>query len=233
MQVSNWLRCRQHLDRVLAVVIGLLVSPVVVVLGVLVRLEDGGPAFITVPRVGRGGTVFPMWKIRSMRVETPEGRATGASLTASADRRVTRVGRLLRAGHLDELTQLYNVARGEMCLLGPRPEAPDFVDLEDAGWRSALAAAPGIAGPTQLIVGEWELTQIDVDDHGAAYRDVVVPVKVAIDGWYVRSASPLLDLLVLRSLVGSVLTGRDPATLRRRVERHVPRAAIAREDLAG
>lgn len=233
MQVSGWLRARQQLDRVLAAAIGLLVSPVVAVLGLLVRLEDGGPAFITVPRVGRGGQVFPMWKIRSMRVETSDGRATGAALTASADQRITKVGRVLRAVHLDELTQLYNVIKGEMCLLGPRPEAPDYVDLDDPAWRSALAAAPGIAGPTQLIVGEWELTQIDADETGDAYRDVVVPVKVSIDGWYVRCATPLLDLQVLRSLVSSVLTGRDPAALRRRVERSVPAAAIARKDMAG
>jgi lipopolysaccharide/colanic/teichoic acid biosynthesis glycosyltransferase len=214
-------------DRVVAAVLLALVSPVVAALGALVRRHDGGPALITVDRVGRGGRPFRMWKIRSMRVADDRGRAGGASLTGSTDDRITPIGRRLRALHLDELPQLWNVARGEMCLLGPRPEAPPFVDLEDPAWRSVLQAPPGIAGPTQLVVGDWELARIDADVDGSAYRRVVLPVKLAIDGWYVRRCSPALDLRVLVALVRRVLTSTDDARLFDLVRTQVPDAAEA------
>lgn len=223
---SRWLRRRLVADRVVASVVGVFVAPLVAVLGVLVR-QDGGPALVRVPRVGRGGREFGMWKLRSMRAETSDGRAGGIELTGSADDRITPIGRRMRSLHLDELPQLLNVARGEMCLLGPRPEAPAFVDLHDPAWRAVLAVPPGIAGPTQLIVGDWEVTQIDADTTGSAYQDVVVPVKLAIDRWYVRTAGPGSDLRVLDALVRRVLPGRDSDRLRRLVQAAVPESAVA------
>lgn len=219
---SAWLRRRLLVDRVLAAVLAVLLAPVMAVLGVLVRRHDGGPALIRVPRVGRSGREFGMWKLRSMRAETGAGLATGTTLTASADDRVTPIGRRLRALHLDELPQLLNVAAGQMCLLGPRPEAPDFVDRDDPAWRAVLAVPPGIAGPTQLVVGDWELTQIDLDEDGTAYRDVVLPVKLAVDAWYVRGADLRTDLQVLGALVGRVAGGREPRRLVARVRSEVP-----------
>jgi lipopolysaccharide/colanic/teichoic acid biosynthesis glycosyltransferase len=220
--VSPWLRRRLVVDRVAAMLLSVATAPIVAALAVLIRRQDGHAALIRVPRVGRDGRVFGMWKLRSMRVETSDGRAGGASLTSSADERITPLGHTLRALHADELPQLYNVAMGQMCLLGPRPEAPEYVD-HDAVWAEVLAAPPGIAGPTQLIVGEWERTEIDADTDGTAYREVVVPVKAAIDRWYVQHASARIDLLVVASLVRHV-AGRDFPGLRRMVRDAVPEA---------
>jgi len=224
IEPSGWLSVRLVTDRAVAVVLSVLTAPLVTVLAVLVRRHDGHAPLITVPRVGRGGQVFGMWKLRSMRVDSADGRAAGVGLTSSDDDRITPVGRRMRSLHLDELPQLYNVARGEMCLLGPRPEAPEFVDLDDPRWIDVLAVPPGIAGPTQLIVGEWERTQIDKDRTGDAYRQVVVPVKLAIDRWYVRYADAGLDALVVTSLVRHVLAAGSPA-LARVVGSAVPEAA--------
>jgi lipopolysaccharide/colanic/teichoic acid biosynthesis glycosyltransferase len=190
----------------------------------LVRRHDGGPPLITVPRVGTDGTTFGMWKLRSMRIDGTDGLAAGAALTSSDDDRITPVGARMRSLHLDELPQLYNVVRGEMCLLGPRPEAPVFVDAHDPAWKDVLQVPPGIAGPTQLVVGDWERSEIDRDEHGVAYTDVVVPVKLAIDSWYLHHSSPTLDLLVLRSLVQHVLSSHEHAPLLRRVGAEVPEA---------
>ena len=228
--MSRWLRCRLIADRVLAAALSVVTAPVVAVLALLVRRHDGGSPLISVPRVGRGGEPFGMWKIRSMRAETADGRATGVALTSTNDDRVTPIGARMRSLHLDELPQLYNVVRGEMSLLGPRPEAPEFVDLADPAWQAVLAVPPGIAGPTQLIVGDWEKLEIDADPTGDAYQRTVVPVKLAIDRWYVRSSSPLLDLLVARSFIGHVLPHRDIAALRRRVSTEVPESSAV--DLA-
>jgi len=222
---SAWLRARARVDRALGVVVSLVVAPVVGVLALLVRRQDGGPGLITVDRVGAGGRVFKMWKIRSMRMADPSGAAGGIALTSSADDRITPLGRRLRALHLDELPQIFNVARGDMLLLGPRPEAPVWVLPDDRNWDDVLAVPPGVAGPTQLIVGDWETTLIDEAPDGQVYLTDVVPVKQAVDAWYVRAAGPRLDLLVLVSLVTSVALDRAPVALERLVRAAVPAAA--------
>jgi len=222
--VSRYLQVRMVLDRLLAAVGLVALSPVIGVLGWLVHRHDGGPAFITVERVGRHGRPMRMWKLRSMRAESADGRATGVSLTSAGDDRITPIGAKLRAGHLDELPQLFNVARGEMALLGPRPEAPEYVDATDDDWRAVLAAPPGIAGPTQLAVGDWERDIITAAPDGSAYERDVVPVKVAIDRWYVEQASPGIDALVVVGLARR-LAGRPVGALLERIRAGVPEAA--------
>ena len=222
--MSRYLRVRMVLDRLLAAVGLVALSPVIGVLGWLVHRHDGGPAFITVERVGRHGRPMRMWKLRSMRAESADGRATGVSLTSAGDDRITPIGAKLRAGHLDELPQLFNVVRGEMTLLGPRPEAPEYVDATDDDWRAVLAAPPGIAGPTQLAVGDWERDIITAAPDGSAYERDVVPVKVAIDRWYVEQASPGIDALVVVGLARR-LAGRPVGALLERIRAGVPDAA--------
>jgi len=220
--VSTWLRGRLYLDRVIGLVLLAVVSPLIGALGLFVRRHDGGPALITVLRAGRGGQPFAMWKLRTMRAEDPCGRATGVALTSEDDPRVTAVGAKLRAYHLDELPQLYNVVRGEMCLLGPRPEAPEFVDAAAPNWKAVLDVPPGLAGPTQLLVGDWERHIISSDVTGRAYLSEVVPVKVAIDHWYVRCASPRLDGQVLVALLQHLLPLRPSRKLLARACHEVP-----------
>lgn len=222
--MSRYLQVRMVLDRLLAAVGLVALSPVIGVLGWLVHRHDGGPAFITVERVGRHGRPMRMWKLRSMRAESADGRATGVSLTSAGDDRITPIGAKLRAGHLDELPQLFNVVRGEMTLLGPRPEAPEYVDATDDDWRAVLAAPPGIAGPTQLAVGDWERDIITAAPDGSAYERDVVPVKVAIDRWYVEQASPGIDALVVVGLARR-LAGRPVGALLERIRAGVPDAA--------
>lgn len=222
--MSRYLRVRMVLDRLVAAVGLVVLSPVIGVLGWLVHRHDGGPAFITVERVGRHGRPMRMWKLRSMRAESADGRATGVSLTSAGDDRITPIGAKLRAGHLDELPQLFNVVKGEMTLLGPRPEAPEYVDATDDDWRAVLAAPPGIAGPTQLAVGDWERDIITAAPDGSAYERDVVPVKVAIDRWYVEQASPGIDALVVVGLARR-LAGRPVGALLERIRAGVPEAA--------
>lgn len=220
--MTTWLRARLLIDRVAALVLLVLASPAIIVSALLVRRHDGGPGLIAVPRVGRHGQTIQMWKLRSMRAEGSDGMAGGAALTSAGDARITPIGAKLRARHLDELPQLYNVVRGDMCLLGPRPEAPPLVDFEDPAWVAVLTVPPGIAGPTQLVVGDWEREIITADPDGDAYREEVLPVKLAIDAWYVRSASVGLDWLVMVSLLRTLLSGDPEGRLRARVAKDVP-----------
>lgn len=209
--MSPWLRRRLWLDRVLAAPLLVLAAPVLAAAALVVR-RDGGPALIRVIRVGRHGTPFGMWKVRTMRVAGAGGLAGGAPLTGRGDPRVTPVGRLLRRARVDELPQLWNIVRGEMALVGPRPEAPEYVDTSDPRWRRILGVPPGVAGATQALVHEWEAGLV-ASGGEAAYRDTVLPVKLAIDDWYVRSACLSLDLRVARALLGPDRSGATRALL--------------------
>lgn len=217
--MTRWLRVRTRLDRAVAAVLLVFAAPVLAVLGVVVK-RDRGPAFVRVPRVGRGGRELGMWKVRTMRATGPGGLAGGDALTAKGDDRITPVGRRIRRARVDELPQLWNIVRGEMAILGPRPEAPVYVDLEDDGWQRVLAMPPGIGGPTQLLVNRWEADALLAGGADDVYRSTILPVKVGIDAWYVTEATPLVDALVVVGLA----TGRCDR-LRRIVERRVPAAA--------
>jgi lipopolysaccharide/colanic/teichoic acid biosynthesis glycosyltransferase len=220
---SAWLRVRMaFLDQVAAVVLGILSLPLVGVIALAIRREDGKPAFVRVERMGAHQRPFGMWKLRSMRTDRADGHAGGAALTADNDPRITRVGARLRAFHLDELPQLLNVVRGEMLLLGPRPEDPRFVDPGSPEWCTVLEVPPGIAGPTQMIVGDWERHHIADDPEGDAYPTIVVPAKLAIDQWYVTDATPWLDLLTLIALVKRFLPRSGATRMKRRAFRALP-----------
>jgi lipopolysaccharide/colanic/teichoic acid biosynthesis glycosyltransferase len=166
-----------------------------------------------------------MWKLRTMNAVLQAGLAGGPPLTAPNDGRVTRVGRYLRSVHLDELPQVLNVAHGEMALIGPRPESPEFVDGRRE-WQRTLAVPPGILGPTQLLVGDWEAIVLGGPRAAEEYATEVLPLKLAIDGWYIANASPLIDALVIGSTVGKVLFGWAPRRLATVVKNDVP-AAVA------
>ena len=227
-QPTLWLRRRVVIDRLLAAIAAVLTAPLVAVLALVIRREDGGPPLIRVPRTGRGGKSFGMWKLRSMRATAADGLAAGSNLTNGADDdRITAIGRRLRSYHLDELPQLWNVAAGEMSLLGPRPETPEFVNLREDRWREVLSVPPGIAGPTQLIVSDWEREVISASPDSGGYRNAVLPSKLAIDRWYLEAASPATDLLVAVTLLRRFLPGTEAWTLRHRVFADVAAAAPA------
>lgn len=228
--MSHWLQLRIYLDRFVAVVLLVLLAPVIAALSLAIRRSDGGPALIAVPRVGRDGQTIHMWKLRSMRAETADGRAAGVALTTGDDDRITPIGHRLRAWYLDELPQLWNVVRGEMCLLGARPEAPEFVDLDDPRWRQILQAPPGLAGPTQLMVNDWERQHISSAPDGSDYVPIVLPVKLAIDEWYVRRASLRLDAMVALALVRRLLPSLPSTHLSDRVCREVPESRVIKAE---
>ena len=151
--------------------------------------------------------------------------ATGSAITGAADARITTTGAWLRRWRIDELPQLWNVLRGEMGLLGPRPETPSMVDLDDPRWGAVVAVRPGVAGPTQLVVERWEADALTGVDPAASYAQDILPVKLAIDAWYVREASPWIDLQVLWSLLQRFVRRRDSTTIDRVVRAALPETA--------
>ncbi len=180
------------------VVIGLLLlSPILAVIALLVKLSSRGPIFYRQERVGRDGKTFRIVKFRSMLVDADK---RGLAITAAGDPRITSVGLVLRRLKLDELPQLWNVLKGEMSLVGPRPEVSRYVESYSAAQRQVLSVRPGITDPASIIYRHEEQllgTQSDPDRY---YREVVLPHKLSVNLEYLRRMSFVYDLsLVLRT----------------------------------
>jgi lipopolysaccharide/colanic/teichoic acid biosynthesis glycosyltransferase len=172
-------------------------------LALLVRLSSPGPVLFQQQRVGRDGRLFWIYKFRSMRVN-----ATGPQVTGAADPRITPVGALLRRWKLDELPQLLNVVKGEMALVGPRPEVPRYVAHYTPEQREVLSVLPGITGITQNRFRHEEALLRDADDPESLYIQEILPAKLALDLGYVRSHSAWTDLRVLFATLGRILDRR-------------------------
>jgi len=165
---------------------------------------DRGPILHRARRVGEGGTMITVLKVRTMVVSTDGPRLTGPD-----DPRVTRVGRILRRYRIDELPQLINVVRGEMSLVGPRPEDPAFVDMSDPLHRRVFTAKPGITGLAQLQFHDEAELLLGADPE-RRYRDEILPAKLLLDAEYLDRRTTLLDLQILLRTVGAVLGRGSP-----------------------
>ena len=180
-----YLPVKHAVDFVLALLLSVVALPLVALAALAVRLTSRGPAFYSQSRVGRDGRPFTIYKLRSM-VHNCES-LTGPRWSMPGDPRVTPVGWLLRKTHLDELPQLWNVLRGEMSLIGPRPERPEFVpelERELPGYRQRLGVRPGVTGLAQVQLP----ADTDVDS---------VRRKLAHDLFYVQNIGFWLDVRLL------------------------------------
>jgi lipopolysaccharide/colanic/teichoic acid biosynthesis glycosyltransferase len=184
---------------------GLLLSlPVLAVAAVAVAASSRGPVLFRQERVGRNGRRFRLFKLRTMR----QG-AGGPQVTAAGDDRITPVGRFLRRCKLDELPQLWNVVRGDMSLVGPRPEVPRYVDESDPRWKRVLQVRPGITDPVTLrLRDEEELLASAPGDPERFYREELQPVKLREYERYLEHRSWKTDLRVLTDTLRALATPR-------------------------
>ncbi len=199
---------KRALDLVLASGLLLLLAPVTLVVAAMIRLESSGPAFYRCRRVGRRGREFRMLKFRKMH----DG-AEGPALASWEDDRFTRLGPFLARTKLDELPQLWNVLRGQMSLVGPRPEDPSFVGLHAAEFAVIQSVRPGVTGLSQLAFAR-ESTVLDPDDRVGHYLSGILPQKLAIDQLYASRRSCGMDFRILYWTALAVLLGREVAVHR-------------------
>ena len=186
---SGYPRWKKLLDQALAAILMVPGVFVIALLALLMRLSSRGPGLFRQTRVGRGGRNFTLYKIRTM-VDNAE-RATGAVWCKARDSRVTRMGKILRRLHLDELPQLFNVLKGEMSLVGPRPERPEFVDVlaEDIpDYYRRLAVPPGVTGLAQV--------NLPPDSDQESVRR-----KLTLDLEYIETLGIWLDVRLLAATV--------------------------------
>lgn len=181
---------------------GLLVlAPLLVVVGLLVRLTSPGPAFHRAQRVGRDGRLFTLYKFRSMR----EGAASaGPGITRAGDERITGVGAWLRRTKLDELPQLINVWKGDMSLVGPRPEDPRYVEGYTPEQRRVLAVRPGITSAASVLYRHEE-QMLEGEEWEKTYREKVLPDKLRIELEYLEHRTLASDLGILLKTFVAVL----------------------------
>jgi lipopolysaccharide/colanic/teichoic acid biosynthesis glycosyltransferase len=180
---------------------GLIVfSPVALIVAVAIKLDDGGPVMFAQERVGWHGRIFPAYKFRSMVVDAE--KATGAVQATENDTRVTRVGRWLRATAFDELPQLWNIFRGDMSVVGPRPLRPGEADTTADGRHLPLSAIPGYEARHRVRPGLTGLAQV------YAPRDLPRTGKFRYDMLYQRRAGLWLDVRLILLSFWITITGR-------------------------
>ncbi|WP_457427092.1 sugar transferase [Roseateles sp. P5_E7] len=174
----------------------LLLSPLLLLIAIWIKLDSPGPALFRQTRIGRFGVPFTIHKFRTMLVQK------GAEITVGADPRITRAGHVLRATKLDEFPQLWDVLRGAMSLVGPRPEVPHYVAMYPPALREiVLSVRPGITDPASLKFRDESELLAKAADPEREYVNIVMPIKLQLAADYVRHASFAGDLrLILATL---------------------------------
>ena len=174
----------------------------------LIWATSRGPVIYRQTRIGRGGRPFCLYKLRTMSGPTMSGPQVGPQVTAIGDPRVSRVGRVLRQFKLDELPQLWNVLKGDMSIVGPRPEVPRFVDQYTSAQRAILAATPGLASMAQLVYPHEARLLCGHPDPESAYVRYLMPRKIDVDLQYERTRTLWSDLELLAE-IGLLLAGKS------------------------
>jgi lipopolysaccharide/colanic/teichoic acid biosynthesis glycosyltransferase len=182
-------------------IFGLLVaSPVLLIAAILIKLDSPGPILFRQGRMGRNGKTFTLLKFRSMFVSEK-----GALVTASGDSRISKVGRILRGTKIDELPELWNIVRGDMSIVGPRPEVPDLVDLKDPDWNEILQVNPGLTDPVTLKLRNEEELLAQANDREDFYKNILQPYKLRGYVCYVRDRSWKKDVSIIVWTIKAIL----------------------------
>lgn len=165
-----------------------------------IKIDSPGPVFHQALRSGKDGKLFKLYKFRSMVVDADK---QGPGITAAGDSRITKPGEFLRRSKLDELPQLFNVLKGDMSLVGPRPEDPRYVELYTPAQRTVLSARPGITSAASLTYRNEEemLSQPNWEE---IYRAEVMPAKLGIDIEYLSKRTLLSDAKLVMRTIGSM-----------------------------
>jgi lipopolysaccharide/colanic/teichoic acid biosynthesis glycosyltransferase len=198
---------RELFDRGVCLLALLVLSPFLLMIAVAVIIETGTPILFKQIRVGRNGAPFYLLKFRTMRA----GKS-GPSITVRGDSRVTKTGRVLRKFKLDELPQLWNVVRGEMSLVGPRPEVPEFVDMKNPVWRSVLRVRPGITDPASILYRNEEELLAKSSNPIEFYERSLLPTKLTLNLAYLEKQSFWGDIgIILQTARCAIFPGTQHA----------------------
>lgn len=180
----------------------LFLSPVMIICAVLVKLSSKGPIIFRQARVGRNFAPFEIYKFRSMVVNAA---SLGARVTADGDKRVTKIGRIMRKTKLDEVPQLFNVLFGDMSFVGPRPEVPEFVEIYREDYVELLSVRPGVTDIGSIEFRFEEEILAASSDPRQTYIDEVLPQKIELGKKYIKQSSVLFDIKLITITLLSVV----------------------------
>lgn len=189
--IRYYLMLRNTVDFIVALLGIIILSPLLLITCAAIKIESKGPAFYVQERVGINGKNFYIFKLRSMRIDAEKN---GAQWATTNDPRVTKIGHFIRKTRIDELPQLFNILKGDMSLIGPRPERPMFTtkfNKEIPGFVNRLAVKPGVTGWAQ-VNGGYNITPRE---------------KLQLDLEYIHKISPVLDLYIIFKTIMVVITG--------------------------
>jgi lipopolysaccharide/colanic/teichoic acid biosynthesis glycosyltransferase len=186
---------------ILLALCGILITlPLLLISAVLIKITSRGAVLFRQKRVGRNGREFTLYKLRTMRSGNK-----GLLITAATDRRITSLGKFLRKTKIDELPELWNVLRGDMSFVGPRPEVPQLVDLNEPHWQEILQVRPGITDPVTLRLRNEELLLAKVMDKEAFYREVLQPYKLNGYAKFIKRRTWKTDIIVICQTIRAIL----------------------------
>ena len=185
-------------DIVATVIGGLLLLPIIIPIAIWIKLSSKGPLFYVQKRVGKDFKEFNLYKFRSMIVDADR---QGPSVTSGDDPRITKVGKIIRRTKIDELPQLLNVLKGDMSLVGPRPEVMKFVEQKKEEYKKVLSVKPGITDNAAIEFRDEETIMEQYEDKEKAYVDIILPKKIELYYTYIDTISFTNDLkLILKTL---------------------------------
>ncbi len=191
--------CKRIFDRVVSFCGLIVLWPLFVVIAILIKIQmPDGPVFFTQKRIGRNGEVFKLYKFRTMHVEHG-----GSTISVAGEARITALGGILRKYKLDELPELWNVLKGDMSFVGPRPDVPGYADALVGDDREILKLYPGITGPASLKYRNEEEILGKVDNPQKYNDEIIFPDKVRINRYYLHHYSFLLDIkMIFATILG-------------------------------
>ncbi|MCX7829471.1 MAG: sugar transferase [Acidobacteria bacterium] len=178
----------------------ILLFPIMMIVAALVKMTSRGPVFFKQKRLGKNGKEFYLYKFRTMRINS-----TGLKITSKNDERITVVGKLLRKAKFDEFPQLFNVLKGEMAIVGPRPEVKEYIDLHPEMWREILKVKPGITDPVTLKLRNEEELLSQAENPAKFYENYLAKYKA--EGYldYIKQRNWLYDIkIIFKTFIGVI-----------------------------
>ena len=208
-QKETTLVVKRIYDRVFSALGLLVLLPLFIIIAILIKLDSPGPVFYKQTRIGKDGKEFQIYKFRKMHADVGD---SGSRLTLANDQRMTRFGAFLRKSKLDELPQAFNVLKGDMAVVGPRPETPGYVNLYTPEQRQVLRVTPGITDYASIyFIDEGELLEQAADSE-KYYIETLMPQKIRLNMRYIRNMSFATDMKIIYLTFRKVLAalGRRP-----------------------
>ncbi len=187
-------------DLVVSLILTIVLSPLLLFCVIAVAVGRDGPVLFKQKRIGRYGEEFEILKFRTMT-----HNASGSAITVDNDNRITKAGSFMRKLRLDELPQLFNVIRGDMSLVGPRPEVKVYVDQYKPDWRATLLVRPGVTCRSSIYFADEATMMKDTEDTEKFYVDIILPEKCRINIDYVKGVSLIEDIKTMFATVKKVL----------------------------